>query len=307
MKSIARFFGMGSDGQNQAEEDPHHKEIEVITEEPGKETLENDERRNNVQILNSESIIPNPFQPRKTFNHEALKELSDSIREFGIIQPLLVRKVEEHYELVAGERRLRASKIAGLVEVPVMIKNLNDKEMAEIAMIENLQREDLHFLEEAEGFQQLLVNFGFTQDVLAKRMGKSQSTVANKLRLLKLSEKVRRFLSDANLTERHARALLKLPDEGKQMEVLTIIREKSLNVKDSETLIQEILEGAPDEADKKKTKQNVVRVIRDVRIFLNTIQHVVGEMKKSGLNVQVKQEQDDEYITVKMVIPKYKK
>lgn len=307
MKSIARFFGMGSDGQNQAAEDSHHKEIEVITEESGKETLENDERRNNVQFLNSESIIPNPFQPRKTFNHEALKELSDSIREFGIIQPLLVRKVEEHYELVAGERRLRASKIAGLAEVPVIIKNLNDKEMAEIAMIENLQREDLHFLEEAEGFQQLLVNFGFTQDVLAKRMGKSQSTVANKLRLLKLSEAVRRFLSDANLTERHARALLKLPDEGKQMEVLTIISEKSLNVKDSETLIQEILEGAPDETDKKKSKQNVVRVIRDVRIFLNTIQHVVGEMKKSGLNVQVKQEQDDEYITVKMVIPKYKK
>ena len=303
MKSIARFFGMGSDEQNQIE-NPAVKKDDVFIEEPLEQSIETEGNKNNVQLLKISLIVPNPFQPRKTFNDDALKELAESIREFGVIQPLLVRSVDDQYQLVAGERRLRASKIAGLDAVPAIIKELNDKEMAEIAMIENLQREDLHFLEEAEGFQQLLVNFGFTQDVLAKRMGKSQSTVANKLRLLKLSQAVRKNLFENNLTERHARALLKLPNEAKQIEALTVICEKSLNVKDSETLIQEMLDELSAENDKKKPKQNVVRVIRDVRIFLNTIQNVVGEMKKSGLKVKVKQEQDDEYITVKMVIPK---
>lgn len=304
MKSLARLFGIGSG------ESKNSAEILLETEQPT-EILSCQENeavttKNNVQYLDINKITPNPFQPRKTFNDDALKDLSLSIREFGVIQPLLVRKVMDSYELVAGERRLRASKLAQLTEVPVIIKELNDKEMAELAMIENLQREDLHFLEEAEGFHQLLVNFGFTQDELAKRMGKSQSTIANKLRLLKLSDQVRAVLYKAELTERHARALLKLSEEEQQLAALQIIVEKELNVRESEALIQEILDDISQEIDKKKSKQNVVRVIRDVRIFLNTIQHVVGEMKKSGLKVKVKQEQNDDYITVKMIIPKRK-
>lgn len=303
MKSLAKLFGMGS-----REAEPVAVDENETSILPAESAVKEDaNRKNDVQYLNINEIVPNPFQPRKTFHDEALKELSSSIREFGVIQPLLVRKHADCYELVAGERRLRASKLAELTEVPAIIKELNDKEMAELAMIENLQREDLHYLEEAAGFHHLLLNFGFTQDELARRMGKSQSTIANKLRLLKLGESIRDALTEARLTERHARALLKLPEEKKQREALQEIIEKDLNVRDSELLIQEMLDEITREMDQKKPKQNVVRVVRDVRIFLNTIQHVVGEMKKSGLHVKVKQEQDDEYITVKMIIPKKNK
>ena len=191
--------------------------------------------------------------------------------------------------------------------MPVIIKDLADKEMAELAMIENLQREDLHYLEEAEGFQQLIANFGFTQEELARRMGKRQSTIANKLRLLKLSDEVRLILVEDHLTERHARALLKLEDTKLQLEILDTIRQKELNVRETEGLIQAVLDDISREMEKKAPRQNVVRIIRDVRIFLNTINNVVGEMKKTGLNVKVDQEQDDDYITVKLQIPKRKR
>lgn len=306
MKTLARLFGMGSNEQeNQTESIAEN--LKVSTEEIVEKTTEDEVViKNNVRFLAIDTLVPNPFQPRKTFNDDALKELAESIREFGVIQPLLVRCVDDRYEVVAGERRMRASSLAGLTEVPAIVRELSDKEMAEIAMIENLQREDLHFLEEAEGFHQLLVNFGFTQEVLAKRMGKSQSTVANKLRLLKLSGAVRKILLEAALTERHARALLKLSDEAKQLEALHTICEKELNVRDSEMLIKEMLEELEAAEDEKKPRQNVVRIIRDVRIFLNTIQNIANEMEKSGLKVDVKQEQDDEFITLTMVVPKRK-
>lgn len=308
MKSLARFFGIGSEKPEIPVEIPAAVQESAIAQEEivAKQTEEN-MNKNDVRQLKISDIIPNPFQPRKAFNEEALRDLASSILEFGVIQPLLVRMVDDHYELVAGERRLRASKLAGLKEVPVIVKELSDKEMAELAMIENLQREDLHFLEEAEGFHQLLLNFGFTQDELAKRMGKSQSTIANKLRLLKISENVRKQLYEAELTERHARALLKLADEVKQLEVLSIVCEKELNVRETEALIQEYIDEISQEMNGKAPKQNVVRVVRDVRIFLNTINQVVGQMKKSGLKVKVNQEQDEDSIIVKMVIPKHKK
>lgn len=316
MKSFARFFGIGA-GEK---ENPKENITESISESSISEIsagekeevassaaqLEPVTNTRDVKQLNVHDIVTNPFQPRKTFNEEALHDLSASIKEFGVIQPLLVRQVDNKYELVAGERRLRASKLAGLEEVPAIIKQLTDKEMAELAMIENLQREDLHFLEEAEGFQQLLINFGFTQEVLAKRMGKSQSTIANKLRILKLSAEVRQVICDAQLTERHARALLKLTEENKQTEALQIIVERGLNVRESEILIKEMESEDKNNIEKKTQKQNVVRVIRDVRIFMNTINSVVKEMKKSGLNIKVDQEDAEEYITVKMMIPKRK-
>jgi len=303
MKGLARLFGMSSDvAKSPAESAAEPAAIAVDKAAASAEAATVKEK--DVRFLPLEEIVPNPFQPRKTFNEEALQDLAASIREYGVIQPLLVRRTAAGYELVAGERRLRASKIAQLTEVPVVIKELADKEMAEIAMIENLQREDLHFLEEAEGFAQLLQNFGFTQEELAGRMSKSQSTVANKLRLLKLSAAVRAAVFKAGLTERHARALLKLPEESRQLKALQLIVEKSLNVRDAEALIQKLLEDA---AERGKKKKKVVGIVRDVRIYLNTIDQLAKQMKQSGLQVKVKQEQSEDYITVKMIIPKHKK
>lgn len=257
-----------------------------------------------VQAIGVDGIIPNPFQPRKTFNDESLQELAASVREHGIIQPLLVRRTAAGYEIIAGERRLRAAKLAGMATVPAIVRELADREMAELAMIENLQREDLHYLEEAEGFVQLLTNFGLTQEDLARRVGKNQSTIANKLRLLRLAPEVRQALVEDNLTERHARALLKLEDPDRQQAVLATIRENGLNVRETEDLIEGILDDISREKAKKPPKQNVVKIIRDVRIFLNTINTVVNEMKKAGLKVKVTQNQDDEFILINLKIPK---
>ncbi|MBP2642345.1 MAG: parB-like partition protein [Firmicutes bacterium] len=254
-----------------------------------------------------EELLTNPFQPRKTFSEESLHELAASVREHGIIQPILVRRTDHGYEIIAGERRMRAAKLVGLTNVPVIVREINDKDMAELAMIENLQREDLHYLEEAEGFHHLLENFGMTQEELARRMGKNQSTVANKLRLLRLNPEVRCQLVDNNLTERHARALLKLEDVEKQQIALNAIKENNLNVRETEDMVSAILEDISREMAKKAPKQNVVKIIRDVRIFINTINSVVSEMKKVGLKVKVTQEQDDEFVTINLRIPKRRK
>ena len=303
MKGLARVFGRSSD----VAKSPAESAVEpaaAIAEKAEVAAEAAAAPGNDRKFLPLEEIVPNPFQPRKTFKEEALQDLAASIREYGVIQPLLVRRTEAGYELVAGERRLRASKIAQLTEVPVVIKELADKEMAEIAMIENLQREDLHFLEEAEGFAQLIQNFSFTQEELAGRMNKSQSTVANKLRLLKLSAAVRADVFASGLTERHARALLKLPEESAQLKAVQLIVEKSLNVRDAEALIQKLLEA---QASGGKKKKKVLGIVRDVRIYLNTIDQLAKQMKQSGLKVKVKQEQSEDYITVQMIIPKRKK
>lgn len=305
MKNLARLFGFAEDkpeGNNPAEDNSlGHTESNLVEEQP----VVHSSNINEVLRVSIDNIVPNPFQPRKTFNEESLRELASSIKEYGVIQPLLVRKTDAGFELIAGERRLRASKLAGLTDVPVIRKELTDQEMAELAMIENLQREDLHYLEEAEGYQSLLNNFGFTQEELAKRVGKTQSTIANKLRLLKLEGKVRKILLDESLTERHARALLKLNDVQLQMQILDTVREKGLNVRETEGLIEDVLAEISREMSKKETpKRNVVKIIKDVRIFLNTINKVVGEMKKTGLKIKVQQDQDDDYITINMRIPK---
>jgi len=296
MKNLARFLGLSSAAP------------EIIVQakaEEFDETVNQKVDKDNVHHINVSEIIPNPFQPRKVFQHDSLQELAASIQEYGVIQPLIVRNMENGFELVAGERRLRASKLAGLQQVPVIVKEFTDKEVAELAMIENLQREDLHFLEEAEGFQQLITSFDFTQEELARRMGKNQSTIANKLRLLKLIPEVRAVIATEKLTERHARSLLKIDDARLQMEVLDIIREKALNVRETEELIEEFLEDIAKQIEEKNIpKRNVVKVIRDVRIFINTINNVVGEMKKTGLKIKVKQEQDEEYIHINLRIPK---
>ncbi|HMM22591.1 MAG TPA: nucleoid occlusion protein [Selenomonadales bacterium] len=291
MNKLARLLGINST-------DP----------EPGKASSEPGAGDStDIHEIHIGEIIPNPFQPRKTFNDEGLQDLAASVREHGILQPLLVRRTPAGFEIVAGERRFRAAKIAGLTAVPAIVRELDDKEMAELAMIENLQREDLHYLEEAEGFQLLLTNFGLTQEDLARRVGKNQSTIANKLRLLRLAPEIRQTLVSDSLTERHARALLKIEDPGRQQEILASIRQNGLNVRETEDLIEGVLEDISREMEKKAPKQNVVKIIKDVRIFLNTINHVVGEMKKAGLKVRLTQNQDEEYITLNLKIPKRRK
>ncbi|MDF2501585.1 MAG: parB-like partition protein [Anaerosporomusa subterranea] len=309
MKSIARFLGIGSDKANQEPTKVILHQVPDITvqEELASAAVVVDETpEGEILHVRQEEVRPNPFQPRKTFHEESLQELAASIREFGILQPLIVRKTADGLELIAGERRLRASILAELPFVPVIVRSISDKEMAELAMIENLQREDLHFLEEAEGYQLLISQFGLTQDEMAKRVGKSQSTVANKLRLLKLEPDVRASLREFSLTERHARALLKLEAPQTQREMVQLIRDKGLNVRETETAIEEIVENISREKMPNQPRRNVIRLIKDVRIFINTINSIVSDMKKAGLLVNLKQEQDDEYVTLTMKIPKKK-
>ncbi|TWH46628.1 nucleoid occlusion protein [Sporomusa sp. KB1] len=307
MRNLAKLFGIGEASPTIPADITESNSVVANEQNIAANTASNTTEAVNVVDLQSvhrvspEIIIPNPFQPRKTFNDDSLQELAESIREFGVIQPLLVRRQGEAYELIAGERRLRASRLAGLTEVPVIVRELDDKEMAELAMIENLQREDLHFLEEAEGYQHLLASFSFTQEELARRVGKNQSTIANKLRLLKLAPEVRKVLVGQSLTERHARALLKIEDSQIQLEVLADVKEKGLNVRETEDLIENFSNNISQEKQP-APKQTLVKIIKDVRIFINTINSVVSQMKKSGMDIKVKQDIEGDYVNISIQV-----
>ena len=247
-------------------------------------------------------IFTNPYQPRKTFDEAALTELSESIAQYGVLQPLLVSPAEDgSYMLIAGERRLRASRMAKLTEVPVIISEYTSQQIAEIALIENLQREDLHYLEEAEGYEQLMEQFHLTQEAMAARVGKKQSTIANKLRLLRLSPTVRKVLVDAALSERHARALLKLTDDTRRLEALEIIIAKKYSVRQTEEYIAKLLDA------KQPEKQRRMVIVNDVRIYLNSIKQVVGAIKDVGIPVSMEQTLDGDEVVVSLRIKNQKK
>lgn len=249
-----------------------------------------------------DTIFPNPYQPRKSFDDAALEDLSASIAQYGVLQPLLVSPAEDgRYMLIAGERRLRASKMAKLAEVPVIISEYTSQQIAEIALIENLQREDLHYLEEAEGYEKLMNQFHITQEAMAARVGKKQSTIANKLRLLRLSVPVRKVLMDAELSERHARALLKLPDDEKRLEVLETIVAKNFSVRQTEEYINKLLDGKSEE----KRKRMVI--VNDVRIYLNSIKQVVDAVKTAGIPVAMEQTLEGDEVIISVRIKNQKK
>lgn len=249
-----------------------------------------------------DQIFPNPYQPRKNFDEEALRDLSASIAQFGVLQPLLVAPADNgRYMLIAGERRLRASKMAKLQEVPVIISEYTSQQIAEIALIENLQREDLHFLEEAEGYEKLMEEFHLTQEAMAARVGKKQSTIANKLRLLRLSDRIRKILVEGGLTERHARALLKLDDEEKQVQVLTVVLDNGYSVRQTESYIEKLLE------DKKQEKKKRMVIVNDVRIYLNSIKQVVSAIKDVGIPVAMEQTVEGDDVIVSLRIKNMKK
>lgn len=259
----------------------------------------------NISYLSIDCVRPNPYQPRKQFSKGALEELCESIKQYGVIQPINVRKISSNnYELVAGERRLRAAVMAGLKEIPAIIINVNDNDSAVMALIENLQREDLSYMEEAEGYNNLINEHGFTQEELAQKIGKSQSTIANKIRLLRLPPMVKKILSDNNLTERHARSLLKLHDEQLQLKVLKHVCEKGLNVKRTEELIERAIEKFTRQDKDKAPERKFTKAIKDIRIFVNTIRQAIDLMKKSGVNAKAAQIDRGEYLEFIIRIPK---
>ncbi len=246
-------------------------------------------------------IFPNKSQPRKFFQDEELTSLSNSIYRNGIIQPLTVRKISSvEYELVAGERRLRAAIMAGFNKVPCIIMKCSDNQSAIFALIENIQRADLNMFEEAQAIKKLILECRMTQDQIARQLGKKQSTIANKLRLLKLNEADQKFIIENKLTERHARLMLKV-DEYERLKVLEKIVEESMNVTESERYIENMHNKT---IEKQSKKQNPKIVIKDVRIFINTLTKAFDTMKLSGVNAISNKIESDEYIEYSVKIPK---
>ena len=247
-------------------------------------------------------IRPNKAQPRKVFSEDELSALSRSISENGILQPLTVRKVSStEYELVAGERRLRAAVMAGLRKVPCIVVKCSDRESAVYALLENLQRADLGIFEEARGIAKLIRRYGLTQEQAAIKLGKTQSTIANKLRLLRLSEEEQEWMEKAGLSERHARALIRIENETVRREVLSRIITENLNVKQSERLVGIYLNSTPKPS---RVKGNSKAVIKDIRIFLNTINRAIDTMRLSGINAQSNKTDTEDFIEYTIRIPK---
>lgn len=258
---------------------------------------------NEIVKISIDKVVPNIYQPRKYFNEDLIDELSKSIRQYGIIQPLTVRKMGEIFELVAGERRLRAAKLADLEIVPCNVIDITDSESAEIALLENLQREDLNYIEEAEAYYNLINEHNFTQDELAKRMGKKQSTIANKLRLLKLSSKVREICLQNKLTERHSRALLTIPNEELQLKIVQKVIKDGLNVKKTEELINKELLKLAGKQLKDKRKRNIKSAL-PAKLYVNTIKQV---LQKFDIPAEYGYKDEEDFIEVTVKIPKVKK
>lgn len=239
-----------------------------------------------------ESIHPNPNQPRTHFNDAELNELSDSIAEHGVLQPLLVRKDAEGYEIIAGERRYQASKIAGLTEVPVIIKDVDDQKMLEIALIENLQRSDLNPIEEAKGYKQLIKQSGMTQEALSKAVSKSRSAITNSLRLLDLPEPVQQYLFDGRLTAGHARAILAVPYEEQRIKLAEKVVQEGLSVRATENLAPLFSVGDKPKAPRPVTPQSFKKAARVLRGVFNTNVRVKSTRGKNKIEIEFKDEDE---------------
>lgn len=252
-----------------------------------------------ILLLPIDYIYPNPNQPRRDFNMEELHSLADSIRISGILQPITVRRQKDGlFELVAGERRLRAARIAGIPRVPCIEISIKNDESAILALVENIQRENLNYFEEAEGIALLIRQYGMKQNEIARKIGKSQSTLSNKLRLLRLAPFIRCKIKESNLTERHARALLKLENFEQQKKVLEIIIKKNLNVYETDKLIENI-----NKPMKKKIAEPMI-IVKDIRIFVNTLDHALYMMKKAGIHTVTEKKETDEVIEYHLKIKK---
>lgn len=252
-----------------------------------------------IILLPQEDIYPNPNQPRRRFDFDELEGLAQSIRQNGIIQPIAVRvNSNGNYELISGERRLRASRLVGISQIPCIIMEASDDKSALFALIENMQRCDLGFFEEASAIERLIVDFKMTREEVCKKLGKAQPTISNKLRLLRLPEDVRLKITQEGLTERHARALLRLTNRSQLDRALSIIADRRLNVAESEKLIEQMLSKS------KNAKKPTVKLFKDVRIFVNTLNHAIDTMRRAGIDADSAKSETDEYIEYIVRIPK---
>lgn len=258
-----------------------------------------------VRMIKIDKIKVNPYQPRKTMEEIKLKELAQSIKTYGLLQPIIVTEIEGEYQIVAGERRFLACQSLGWTEIPALVREYNESSVAAVALIENLQRENLNFIEEAFGYKRLIEEFNLTQEVLAQRLGKSQSTIANKLRLLRLPDNIKSLLQEEKLTERHARALLKLDSTKKQQDAVEIIVKMDLNVKEAEELVQQLNKDSKVAEDQKMHQRRVI--IRDLRIFLNTVRQAVSIIRKAGLEPLVEEKDMQDYWEIRIRLPKKSK
>lgn len=268
-------------------------------------SIRNRDKRPEGQLimLATSSIRPNPNQPRRDFDEYELSGLAESIRCNGILQPLAVRKISESiFELIAGERRLRAARMAGMQMVPCIVHKADDKRSALLSLLENLQRRDLSMFEEADGIARLINHYHITQQEAAERLGMAQSTLANKLRLLKLTAAQRDRINSARLSERHARAVVRLPDAKQRDRAMDLIIARQLNVSDTDKLVDEML--APPEEHVETPAPKRIPVIRDVRLFVNSITKVVSSMRQSGVDAKTSRSETEEYIEYTVIIPK---
>ncbi len=276
--SISRFFGLGE------------------------KTSEEESSKDEIMQLPVDAIVPNQFQPRTVFDDDKIEELAQTLKTHGMIQPIVVRKQGDNYEIIAGERRYRAVKKLGWEKIPAIVRNFNDSQTASVALIENLQREELTVIEEAAAYAKLIEIHGLTQESLAQRLGKSQSTIANKLRLLKLPEQVQKALMNKQITERHGRALMSLKDEEKQLQLLNEIIEKQLNVKQTDERVKMMTAGK----QKKQAKPRKKAISKDMRIAVNTIRQSMNMVKESGLSIEMEEEDHGEYYQFIIRIPRKK-
>lgn len=259
-----------------------------------------------IKQIPVEEIVPNPYQPRTVFDDEKIDELCQTIRTHGLIQPIVVRVRDGRYELIAGERRLRATRKLGMERIPAIVKEFNDSQTASIALIENLQREGLTAIEEAVAYQKLIDLHNLTQESLAQRLGKGQSTIANKLRLLHLPQEIQDALLSRQVTERHARALIPLKDPELQNKVLLEILEREWNVKQTEVRVKQLLELAENPKSEKDAKPRWKAFSRDTRIAINTVRQSIDMVIQTGLPVETAEEDLDEFYQFTIRIPKNK-
>ena len=260
---------------------------------------ENKKTENKILLIPQGDILPNPNQPRRRFDYDELEGLAQSIRANGILQPLLVRQLDDgKYELVAGERRLRAARLTGLTKVPCIVNEISESESAVFAVLENLQRSNLDYFEEAEAIALLMSDYRLSQEEICKKLGKAQSTISNKLRLLKLSEEMRYRISRAGLSERHARTLLSITDEVQRARALAIIIDRHLTVSESESLVEQMLRK------REAPKRQMLKGFKDIRIFINTLNNAVDTIRRAGIDADSVKTETDEYVEYIVRIPK---